>query len=269
MKIKLFVKKQCWRPTVLGSLVMIGLLLLLCYFGFTNVYRFLSVDKVISAKTMVVEGWVEDYVLKDALDYFRSHQFEHLIVTGIPITDRRLFANYKNTAQLATALIKQFGFNDTVYQAAIPTGVTIDRTYNTAIATGLLFEKHPKWEKRILIWSEGTHARRTKEMFEMALGKGYKLGIVANKEHVFDPAHFWRTSKGFRTVSNEFVAYVWVTLFFHPDSNACRQRFIKWQHADKHKRTVGTNKTGMSDSTVLITKNNNIGFIAVGKGNFK
>ncbi len=193
-------------------------LILLDYFWLTNVYGFLTVQKIIPAKTMVIEGWVEDSVLKSAMDYYRENHYKHMIVTGIPVSYRRLYANYSNFAQMAAAALKQMGFKDTVYEATLPMSVAIDRTYHTAIATKMLFKSHPQWEKRLMIYSEGAHSRRTKKLFDIALGDGYKTGIIAGVEHAFDPQHFWRTSKGFRTVSNEFVAYLWVSLFFHPDN---------------------------------------------------
>ena len=232
MKIKFVKTEKCKKPTVWAYLALLLIIMIAGYYWFTHVYRFLTIKEEVPAKTMVIEGWVRDYVLDEAMQYYKSHHFENMIVTGIPVTFRRLYANYDNTAELAEAYLKGHGFEDTIYKAVVPSGVIIDRTFNTAIATKLLFEQNPGWEKNLLIYSEGVHARRTKRMFDLVFDKNYRLGIIAAKEKVFDEAHFWRTSKGFRTVSNEFVAWIWTRLFFHPDVEKEEQRFKNLAYID-------------------------------------
>jgi len=225
VKIRFFIKKECRKATLLTRFIVVSGIVLLGYLMLINVYRFLTVNKTVDTKTMVIEGWVDDNVLDEALDYYRKNGFNKLIVTGLPVTKRRLFSYFKNTAQLAAAQIKNSGFTDTVYQAVIPKGILIDRTFNTAIAVKILFDEHPGWEKSFLIYSEGTHSRRTKLMFDKVFGDDFSIGIIAGNEKIFDSKHFWRTSKGFRTVTNEFVAYLWVYLFFHPDIDESVKKF--------------------------------------------
>ncbi len=229
MKIKFFVKKECKKPTALTRIIVLFGIVLLFYLLLTNIYRFLTVNEIVDTKTMVIEGWVDDNVLEEALRYYKKNGFENLIVTGLPVTKRKLFSYYENTAQLAVAQLKKMGFDDTVYQAVIPSGIVIDRTFNTAIAVKILFDEHPEWERNFIIYSEGTHSKRTKLMFDKVFGNSYKIGIIAGKEKIFDSKHFWRTSKGFRTVSNELVAYIWVWLFFHPDIDESVKKFKELQ----------------------------------------
>ncbi len=217
MHFHLFVKKQCRRLTIWGWLVLLLLALLAFRLWLGTVCHWLSLNEPVKAKTLVVEGWIEDYALKHAVDFYRKNNYRHLIVTGLPITQWRDYVSYKNTAQGAVAVMKGYGFKDTVFEAVIPLSVTINRTYNTAVATRLLFEKHPEFGKSFNIYSVGVHARRTHLMFERAFGEAYKIGIIADTDRTFDPKHWWRTSKGFRNVSNEFVAFSYVWAFFHPD----------------------------------------------------
>ncbi len=239
MKIKFFIKKECKKPTLLTRILVLLVVVLLFYVWLTNVYRFLTVNKTVDTKTMVIEGWVDDNVLKEALDFYEKNGFENMIVTGMPITKRKLFSYYKNTAQLAAGQLKSMGFADTVYQAVIPEKILIDRTFNTAITVKIIFDEHPHWQKSFLIYSEGTHSRRTKLMFDKVFDDDdYKIGIIAGKEKIFDPKHFWRTSKGFRTVSNEFVAYLWVYLFFHPDIEQSVKRFKELKSVEKNREQV-------------------------------
>ncbi len=219
MKFRLIAKKYCRCLTVSGWLVLLLLLVLLFRIWLGTVCSWLSVDQPVKAKTLVVEGWIEYYALKNAMDFYEKNNYKHLIITGIPITQWSNYVSYSNTAEGAAAVLRGNGFKDSIFRAVIPRSVSINRTYNTAVATHILFEKHPVWGKSFNIYSVGVHSRRTHLLFERAFGNAYKVGIIADTDRTFDPEHWWKSSKGFRNVSNEFVAYFYVWIFFHPDYN--------------------------------------------------
>ena len=224
MKFRLVVKRYCRCLTFSGWLVLLLMLMLLYRIWLGNVCSWLSLSHPVEAKTLVVEGWIEDYALKNAVDFYEKNGYKHLIVTGLPITQWQDYVAFKNTAEGAGAVIRGDGFKDSIYQAVIPRTVTINRTYNTAVATRILFEKHPGWRKTFNIYSVGVHSRRTHLLFERAFGDAYIIGIIADTDKTFDPEHWWKSSKGFRNVSNEFVAFNYVWAFFHPDYKVFEER---------------------------------------------
>ncbi|MBN2638454.1 MAG: hypothetical protein JXR65_05145 [Bacteroidales bacterium] len=229
----LFRKRKCNRPTLLGWLVFIFLFVAIFRLWMGTVASYLSQNDPVPAKVLVVEGWIGDEALSHAVEYYKKNHYEHLIVTGLPITFRKDFLHFKNTAAAGVAQLKQDGFSDTVFQAVIPTSVVIDRTYNTAIATRLLLEKHKEWGNQLNVYSVGVHARRSHLMFERAFGDRYKIGIISEPDETFDQQHWWRTSKGFRNVSNEFMAYIYVWAFFHPDYTFYKKKFLEGVQQDQ------------------------------------
>lgn len=216
LKVRLFKKKSCRRPTLLGLLVILILLVFAVRLWMGTVCSFLSMNRPVKAKTMVIEGWVEDYALKHAIRLFKRDHYKHLIVTGLPLVHFEDYVLFPSTAAAATAEIRKMGFKDSIYEAVIPKTVFIDRTYSTGVATRMIMTKHPDWGKSFNIYSVGVHSRRTHLMFERAFGSAYHIGIIADTDHSFDPEHWWHTSIGFRNVSNEFVAWLYVSVFFHP-----------------------------------------------------
>ncbi len=192
------------------------LLVLLVRVWMGTICRFLSLNEPIPAKTMVIEGWVEDYALKHALALYKKDHYQHLIVTGLPLVHFEDYVQFPSTAAAAAAVLHKLGFKDSIYEAVIPKTVFIDRTYNTGVATRMILDQHPGWGKRFNIYSVGVHARRTHLMFERAFGPEYHIGIIADTDRSFDADHWWHTSIGFRNVSNEFVAWMYVSVFFHP-----------------------------------------------------
>ncbi len=173
---------------------------------------------------MVIEGFVPSYALEDALETYRSDGYKRLIVTGIAITKYECTSVFTNTAEATIHAIRQLGFTDSIYSARIPDNVYVDRTYHTAIATGILFEEHPEWPKSMNIFSIGVHARRSRMMFKEACGSEFNIGIIAYPDRSFNPDKWWKNSKGFRNVSNEFAATLFVSLFFHPDYDESAKR---------------------------------------------
>ncbi len=232
IQLKITTRKTCRKLTWFGWLLLILFLVLAYRIFLGDICEYLSVNEPVKAETMIIEGWVDNLALKDALNYYQKHHFKHLVVTGQPVTQWHDYVKFKNTAEGATAILRSYGFKDSIYQAVIPRTVYIDRTYNTAIASRIVFEQHPQWEHCFDIFSVGVHARRTRLMFKRAFGNEYRIGILADVDRTFDPAHWWRSSKGFRNVSNEFVAFTYVWLFFHPEYKWYKKRLQEGFYID-------------------------------------
>lgn len=216
IKFTLFKKKSCLRPTLLGWMIILLSLAIILRLSVVGIYHFLAVNKPVDSKTLVLEGSAPTYVVKDALKYYNEKGYNRLIVTGIPIINYEFIAPYRSTALATVPALRYYGFDDTAYVAAIPTNILVDRTYHTAVVTRMLFDEN-NWPHNFDIYSVGVHARRSRMMFKKAFGSDYEIGIIAHRDRTFAPNHWWKSSKGFRNVSNEFVATLYVMMFFHPD----------------------------------------------------
>lgn len=232
MKIKLFKNITCQRPTLTGWLLIIFTIVIVLDVMLKNVYGFLTVNEPVKSKTMVIEGWIPDYSVKKALKLFKEDHYKNLIVTGTPIKHWQLLTDFTNVADATAAMIKKLGFRDTIYLAAIPSNIIRDRTYTTAIVTKTIFEQHPDWEKSFNIYSVGVHSRRSRLLFDKAFGDNYKIGIYADRDISFDPEHWWTSSKGFRNVGNELLAYFYVRFFFHPGSKYYKNEVQQGKYID-------------------------------------
>ncbi len=216
IRFSLFKRKTCIRPTLIGWIIILLAIVIIFRLSLVGVYYFLAVNKPVKSKTLVLEGSAPTYVVKEALDYYHENGYNKLIVTGIPIINFEFIAPYRSTAHATVRALKYYGFEDSAYIAIIPSNVLIDRTYHTAVVTKMLFEKN-NWKHDFNIYSVGVHSRRSRMMFRKAFGSDYDIGIIAHKDRTFAPNHWWKSSKGFRNVSNEFVATLYVMMFFHPD----------------------------------------------------
>lgn len=230
---RLFHQKKCYRPTWFGWLIILLVLAIFFRLSLPLPIKYLSLNKPVNAKTLVVEGWVETYVVMDALKYYHENGYKRLIVTGIPITIYEYIAPYRNTAEATIFSMKHFGFTDTIYRAVIPSNTFTDRTYSTGLMVGQLFDDHPEWEKSVDIYSVGVHARRSRYLFKMALGKLFQVGIISHPDRTFLADHWWKSSKGFRNVTNEMIATPYALLFFNPDRTVINQRMSQGMLIDE------------------------------------
>ena len=66
------------------------------------------------------------------------------------------------------------------------------------------------------IVTEDVHARRTRLLFQKALGNGVTVGIIAVPNPDYDAKRWWRYSEGVREVVGEVIAYLYARFFFVP-----------------------------------------------------
>jgi len=246
---RIFRRKTCVRPTLFGWIIILVALVVLFRISLVGIYYFLNVNKPVNSSTLVIEGWVPSYAIKAALKYYDENNYDRIIVTGLPIVNYEFISPYKSTAQATILALKYFGYKDSIYVADIPTNIFIDRTYNTAVATRMLFDENKNWPKNFNVYSVGVHSRRSRFMFRKAFGSDYDIGVIAHRDQTFIPKYWWKSSKGFRNVSNEFVATMYVMLFFHPDLVKAEQMLINGKYNDSIYYSREDKQLEFADST--------------------
>lgn len=163
---------------------------------------------------MVVEGWLPDFALERALREFNRRHCQLMLVTGGPIEQGHMLVSYKNFAELAAAILEQLGLDRRMIKAIPVPNVIRDRTYASAIALKAWLNQAPLPITAINLVSLGTHARRSRLLFEKALGPGIAVGIIAIPDARYDPRAWWKSSMGVRTTLNELIAYLYARFFF-------------------------------------------------------
>jgi len=113
-------------------------------------------------------------------------------------------------------LLKKYGLPAESLQM-VPSRVMVrDRTYGSAIALRNWFREHNLETHSINVLTEDVHARRTRLLFQKALGSQIKVGIIGVTNPDYDPKHWWLYSEGVKEVTSEAVALVYAELFFRP-----------------------------------------------------
>jgi uncharacterized SAM-binding protein YcdF (DUF218 family) len=203
-------------PTLRGSLLITLSVVALAFAAAREAYPFLAVNDPVLGGVLVVEGWAPDYTLEAAIVEFKQNHYARLYVTGVPLQQGAPLSEYKNYAHLGAATLVKLGMSTNDLQA-VPTPLTQrDRTYAMALSLKTWLREHQMLPTKVNLVTNGAHARRSRLLFEKALGRGFTVGVVAIPAKNYDERHWWRSSQGVRIVTGEVIAYSYARLFFHP-----------------------------------------------------
>ena len=219
-------RKERWGLSSKGWLVVGVLIIALVSLSINGVYPFLAVTQRVNTNALVLEGWVHEYAVRAAVNEFNAGHYERLFTTGGPTVGTGGYTNdYNTSASVGAGHLKAEGFSPDLIQV-VPSRVSgRDRTYNASRALRDWFEEHHMTVHGINVVTEEVHARRTRLLFQKALGKGIKVGIIAVPNPDYDPKHWWRYSDGVREVIGETIAYIYARLFFSPPRQETRGRY--------------------------------------------
>jgi uncharacterized SAM-binding protein YcdF (DUF218 family) len=213
----IFVRKERWGLSWRGWLVFIILGCVTAGFLFLTVQPFLAETHRVSTDTLVVEGWIDEYAIRAAVDEFRKGSYQHVFSTGGPVVGNGGYVNdYQTSASVGAGLLKKEGLPTDVVQMVPSRVMDRDRTYASAVALRVWFQTHNINVPSVNVVTEGAHARRTRLMFEEALGKDVAVGIIAVPNPDYDQRCWWLYSEGVKEVSSEALAYIYSRLLFHP-----------------------------------------------------
>ncbi len=212
----LFRRKEFYLPTLRGWI----LLLVLCIGTFLGIVRglfwFLAPTEPTDAQILVVEGWLPDKALETVVNEFRIRNYRLIVTTGGPLREGSYLSAYRTYAELCAASIRKLGIQDSQLVAVPAPHVREDRTYTSAVALKRWINRSGADVRSLNLYSLGAHARRSRLMFEKALGPDFTVGVVAVSDPDYDPHQWWTSSNGVRDVLDEAIAYVYASFFFHP-----------------------------------------------------
>jgi uncharacterized SAM-binding protein YcdF (DUF218 family) len=213
----LFDRRERWSLSWRGRLILIFAVLLSAGFLFKEVYPFLATTHRVDADVLVVEGWMHEYAIRAAVEEFRSGSYRCVFATGGPVEGNGGYTNdFQTAASVAADLLRKAGVPDESLQMVPSRVMDRDRTYGSAIALRNWFHQHNMPVSGIEIITEDLHARRSRLLFQKALGNNVTIGVIAVPNPDYDSKHWWRYSQGVRDVLGEGIAYLYARFLFYP-----------------------------------------------------
>jgi uncharacterized SAM-binding protein YcdF (DUF218 family) len=221
----LFDRKDRWALSWRGRLFLVSALLFAGVLIFKGVYPFLAITHRVDADVLVVEGWVHEYAIRAGVAEFRTNHYQQAFSTGGPVQGNGGYVNdFQTSASVGAELLKANGIPSESLQM-VPSHVTDrDRTYSAAVALRDWFSAHKTHVRCVNVLTEDLHARRTRLLYQKALGDDVLVGIIAVPNPDYDSNHWWRYSEGVREVIGESIAYIYARFLFYPSVSIIRQR---------------------------------------------
>ena len=216
MKLALAKEHTGRRPTWQGWLV-ISTLAIAVFMGFAaNLYPFLAPTKLPHEGLLVVEGWINDAALGEAVRIYRNGNYSKIICSGVPIETGNCLLPFKSYSEMTAARLLEMGIDPAEIITAVGENAKKDRTYLSALALRKALLDHNIAETNIHLVTTGPHGRRSLLLFNKALGKKYHIGITCLDDSDYDPERWYTYSQGMRKVISELIACTYAKLFFHP-----------------------------------------------------
>jgi uncharacterized SAM-binding protein YcdF (DUF218 family) len=211
------VRRYRWGLSLRAKLFLSVALLMLSLCALFGVYPFLALTKRVDADVLVVEGWVHPYAIQASAEEFRDNHYRQIFTTGGPVVGKGGYINdYQTSASVGADLLKKTGVPGELIQMVPSRVMGRDRTYSSAIALRNWFREHGIQVRALNIVTEGAHARRTRLLFEKALGPDIQVGVISIPSPDFDASHWWYYSEGAEEMVQEGTGYIYAKFFFHP-----------------------------------------------------
>jgi uncharacterized SAM-binding protein YcdF (DUF218 family) len=221
----MFDRKKRWSLSWRGRVVVASALLLVGALVLKGVYPFLAITHRVNANILVVEGWIHEYAIRSAVKEFQSNHYQRVFSTGGPVGGTGGYINdFMTSASVGADLLKKCGLPDERLEMVPSRVMDRDRTYGSAIALRNWFRDHNMVVSGIDVVTEDVHARRTRLLFQKALGKNVQVGIIAVANVDYPADRWWHYSQGLKDVVSEFAAYLYARLFFWPSGQKSEVR---------------------------------------------
>jgi len=213
----IFTRKERWGLSWRGWLIVFAGALLTFYVFLFCAYPFLAVTHRVDTNVLVVEGWIHEYAIRAALKEFQSDHYERVFTTGGPVEGTGGYINdYNTAASVGADLLRKNGLPNESLQMVPSRVMNRDRTYGSAVALRNWFRERNMPLPSINVVTEDLHARRTRLLFQKALGHDVAVGIIAVPNPDYEAKHWWRYSAGVKDVFAEAVSYLYAKFLFYP-----------------------------------------------------
>ena len=214
---KLLKRREVWFPTTAGFLLFFIMICLLVVSWTYTIHDFLAQELPVEGQTMIVEGWLPDHAVTEVLEVFDTQGYQHLVIVGGGFLKGGHLSRYQNLADQLTATLIKLGLPDHKITTIADPNQLKDRTYSSALLLKEWLSTNRPGETTLNLVSMGAHARRSRLLFQKALGDQYTIGIISIENINYDPSKWWKSSNGVREVLGETIAYIYARFFFYPN----------------------------------------------------
>lgn len=221
----LFSKRERWGLSLWGYVLVLLVISLLVRIFLFNIVPFLGAENRIDSQVLILEGYIEDRAFPAIIEEVNRIKPQLIIATGTSYDQGFYITGIPSAAYLIAHSLFALGI-DTALVHIVPVhpDVVVDRTYSSALTSRKYLEENFPEIRRVSLVSTSVHARRSYYLFKKVFQPQYQIGNIVVPSHVFKYNDWFKSSRGFRAILSETIAWVYVRLFFRPNVEADIQK---------------------------------------------
>ena len=214
-------------------------------FCFNHLHDYLSVTKRLDCDTLVIEGWLFDYMLDHAVQEIKHNHYNKILILCMnknkPSDDIQHDFKETEAYQTSKRLIDR-GIDPELISTIQIKDMGNHHTFRSALTLKNWIKVHGFSSKKFNIYTGGPHARKTYTAFTRVFGDSYKIGIVPSPIEHYNSRFWWSSLKGISVTLRFFIGYVYAEFwnfdklekeiaknFLHIDDSASRAQSVR-QH---------------------------------------
>ena len=170
-------------------------------------YPFLARQAPVRSEILVVEGWMKEGLLDQALAWAESNGVTRIYTTGGPIEAGSRLAEWKTYAELAKGRLDRRGAGKHFDIVAAPAAeVRRGRTRESARALKAMMGME---RGAFTLASKGPHMRRSWRAYQAEFGSDVEVGSLALVPADYGEADWWKRRKGVQDVAGQTLCYLY------------------------------------------------------------
>ncbi len=218
---RLFRRREMWWPTWWAMLLLIAIVAVLAVVGLRHLGTWLAPDAPAlgrdgaGARTLVVEGWLDQDALDDALALIARRRYERVVTSGGPLDGWREDRRWPSYAERAADYLRRHAASLPVTALPAPASAQ-DRTFLSAVVVRDGLRQQAAAIDAIDLFSGGVHARRSRLAYRLAFGPEVEIGVIAARPRQYPLERWWSTSDGAKAAVGELLGLAWTSCCFWP-----------------------------------------------------
>lgn len=183
-------------------------ILLLCLVMIAGLHPFLALTRPVDADVLVVEGWIPDACLTDALEIFNAHHYALILTNGGKLEHPHQHNGATTYADLAKTKLVHMGVDEKLIIAVPTEQVQQSRTFSFAQSTVEWLRHNRPATRAFNVLTHGTHARKSFVLYQKASENQLQVGIISAPPVTYNPLYWYLSGEGIGFVFKNLAGYV-------------------------------------------------------------
>jgi hypothetical protein len=177
-----------------------------------QLHDYLSYTKRLDCDTLVIEGWIFDYMLDHAAQEIKVSHYNRILIlcmNGNKPPDDIQYDFKETEAYKTTARLIDQGIDSKLIYIIPVSYSGGHHTFKRALTLKEWFEVHDLTTKAFNIYTGGPHARKTYTVFTRVFDNSYKIGVIPSPIEHYNSRFWWSSKRGFSVTTRFFFGYLY------------------------------------------------------------